>query len=348
MSESVLGVSNLTTRELDERVDASGLVSDHGVGVVLPDAEADALRAKARSESYSSLAPWFDCPLKWWATRYSDIPQPETPHLPFLVVGTVIHRIAEVFYNEPAAKRTDALLNKLIRLGKTLLEDIPDIDEAAREGLFDAETIAEWRDLRSDIAHDRRKQWMSRRMDAWSAIARGVLDVDVDPRSINVVATEMYITRYVNNVRIACKIDRVIESASGGILIDDWKTGASPRSHEPIEPLTRRYLQPSMYAWALTKHDSSYPVQATRLVFLKDLDVYRLNVDADVIALVHRAMERITEQMNTAVEQGTLMGRPTDAERGHCRECPLFGMCPARGETLNMEEALQEVSRATS
>lgn len=59
-------------------------------------------------ESPSSINSFVACPLRWYLERYSNLPGGEASFPS--VVGSLVHRILEVFYSEPQHLRTENLL----------------------------------------------------------------------------------------------------------------------------------------------------------------------------------------------------------------------------------------------
>lgn len=322
--------SKLSEEELDERIDDSGLLDRDGVEIELPEILAQYLSQVTKKESPSSLLPFIQCELKWFYGRYVPILSEvadEEEETPWGVAGAVAHRILQVFLDEPAENRTPDLLEQIKEHAWNVLTN-----QDVEDGFLPEAEILRYARL-VDQGNKRFIQIFEEIVDA----VDNIYEFE-NPAEVAIIKSESYVASYVNNVRIAGKIDRVIKSESGSEIIDDYKFGKAPEGDQEIDILTERYLQPAIYGWlryvSTARHAiSPIEVEAFRLLFIAHFQRVRINLNIDSIALVQRTLERLTERIADVSETGVLIARPSRVKRGsQCDYCPVLNVCPARAK----------------
>lgn len=335
-----------SVEELDEWIDEAGLLptAENGfVKVTLPEPLADHFKTVYRKESPTRILRFLECPFRWWAEWYAPAEVTEEETRPWNIAGTIVHRIYEVFYSEPAHLRTEDLFDDLVDQVKRVLNE-----KDYEDGLMDQETIDGY-----TIIMEGDNGFFKKVMREVIDSAENLYDFDEDPREVQIISNEIYMSHYVDGIRIAGKVDRTIASPeTGQEIIDDWKTGKAPPSGGPTDVLTHRYLQLGIYAWLRYKTTERSEIvavvpEAVRMLFTKALKRVRINILPEDIAAIDRLMTRVIAMMGEMAEGGYVMAKPQKNARDlPCNYCPLEKICPARFPALGDASILPHYEKA--
>lgn len=333
----------LSDDEILDRIEESGLLPSEESFITLPEPLADHLREKMRRESPSSISPFLDCPFNWYVQRHAPFRSEvtEEEEVPWPIAGDYLHRVYQVFYDEPKTMRSEELLERILDHAANVLKSKDEED-----GILSPETINRYYKMLESPKKDFFKKVF------WEivACAPNILDFDEDPSAIEMIQSERYISHHINGIRIGGKIDRVIRDAvTGDEIVEDYKSGRAPDAREKIDILTPRYLQPAIYAW-LRVHTSMRTslvpstVIAVRLLFVRHLKRFNINITDETMQIIEKVLDIITKRMNVYVEEGVI---PSGIERkGHAKECPACSLVTSDfddDDTIHADELLRFV-----
>ena len=266
-------------------------------------AEAAGLTGMTRTSEWLSLPPASDlsarlsasaiqtyetCPLQFKLEREWKIPG-EVPAA--MRYGGVIHRVLLAFYNSVRAQRQmeDEAVIQFFR------------DELAGAGIQD------------HYQHDLyQAQGVLQLQDFLAAFRRS-------PKP-TVLHTEEYFDVKVGDIKVVGRIDRIDESATGGVVITDYKTGKAQSQEDSDES-----LQLSIYALAARE---KWGYQADHLV------LYNLEGNSPVVT--RRSDFQLGEARNRVVKVAeNIAAGNFDAKPGfYCRFCAYRNLCPATEKRL--------------
>lgn len=309
-----------------------------------------------RKESPSSVRNFLDCPLSWYMNRYAEFPGTPPPSQ-FGVMGSFVHRVLEVFYSELPEDRTPEQLERTIELSWSALtrgiesgiipfgpyslqSEFDNFEEHLRDDegtTFFHLDDGELRPVEDRINFFRR--WLKK----WSKIClESIEDFDEYPEELDVVENEKWVRTTVNGVRFNGKIDRIVRTALGRDILDDYKTGAPPRDDEEVDVLAHSFIAMGMYAIMYQEVEPEARIHGVRLLFLKGRKKYFIKIRQEHLDKTLLLLERVTELMQDVIDTGKILAIPgVDNESGPCRYCPISGLCPAYSEELSWDETYQ-------
>lgn len=278
-------------------------------------------------ESPSSIRTYLSCPLRWYLERYSDLPG-EPSGFP-AVVGSFVHRVLEVFYNEPSHLRTERLLTDTFRTAWEHMKQRVD-DGLIPYGLqedFDLLVAQEADDASIDRLYGRFYK-RSR------ACIEAVPEFDGDPAALDVVGNELWVVMDRRGVLVRGKIDRVVRTRTGGVVVQDWKTGRAPSEDEPVDVLSDTYVPLGLYSLMMSEVGSEdvppCRVVGAQLLYLGASAKYTSRVDDDVLGKVGSLVDSVLEGMKAVRQTGRVVVQPAESPaEGQCSWCPASGICPA-------------------
>ncbi len=266
-------------------------------------AEAAGLAGMTRTSEWLSLPPASDlsarlsasaiqtyetCPLQFKLEREWKIPG-EVPAA--MQYGGVIHRVLLAFYNSVRAQRQmeDEAVIQFFR------------DELAGAGIQD------------HYQHDLyQAQGILQLQDFLAAFRRS-------PKP-TVLHTEEYFDVKVGDIKVVGRIDRIDETATGGVVITDYKTGKAQSQEDSDES-----LQLSIYALAARE---KWGYRADHLV------LYNLEGNSPVVT--RRSDFQLSEARNRVMQVAeNIAAGNFDPKPGfYCRFCAYRNLCPATEKRL--------------
>jgi superfamily I DNA/RNA helicase/RecB family exonuclease len=238
--------------------------------------------------SASAIQTYETCPLQFKLEREWKIPG-EVPAA--MQYGGVIHRVLLAFYNSVRAQRQmeDEVVIQFFR------------DELAGAGIQD------------HYQHDLyQAQGILQLQDFLAAFRRS-------PKP-TVLHTEEYFDVKVGDIKVVGRIDRIDESATGGVVITDYKTGKAQSQEDSDES-----LQLSIYALAARE---KWGYQAEHLV------LYNLEGNSPVVT--RRSDFQLGEARNRVVKVAeNIAAGNFDPKPGfYCRFCAYRNLCPTTEKRL--------------
>ena len=285
-------------------------------------------------ESPSSFRVYLACPLRWYLERYAEIPPDDSPvdeYNRWGVLGNFVHRVMQLFYDEPAPLRTEKLLTDLFNFCMDELID------AGKTGAIESDLSKGYAYvIKNDPWHKRAphkfgpfESWLEEEAEK---LIFNVYEFDENPEETEILGNELWVNGKRNGVKFSGKIDKIEISPTGGLIIDDYKTGKTPAADEEVEITSESYIAMGMYG--VFYENDQYPRKSKiRLLYLKTGDKYVINLTPRRIELVEEMLDRVTKQMVEVRETGSIMAVPANfSNAGQCAHCPASGECPAYQE----------------
>jgi putative RecB family exonuclease len=263
---------------------------------------ADVLAGLTRTNSLSPsrASDFMSCPLLY---RFRVIDRlPEAPSVD-AVRGSVVHKVLEHLFDEPASERTHERANLLLGPAwEELLEREPDLAE-----MFGAETLdlATWLDQCRDL------------LGRYFGLE--------DPRCLEPAEREVHVaSRLGSGLILHGYIDRVDAAPTGELRIVDYKTGKSPS----IQFEAKALFQMKFYALVVWRTRGVIP-RMLQLVYLGNAEVLRYEPEErDLLAT-----ERKVEALWAAIQRAHASGEWRPNKSALCGWCDHQAICPAWGGT---------------
>jgi RecB family exonuclease len=260
--------------------------------------------------------------------------------------GAAVHRILERFYQDRRLQPVQGLAGDALAAASARLHAVAEavFDELAAEGGFEAPYLAYERD-----------RWLAGLADERPAgLLRAWLEAEVAfPSTLAPVAVEeASVGLPVGPVRVVGRIDRV-DRAGGGLLVTDYKTGASPSVDDVARGLA---LQPVAYAAAVEARSPGTPVASVYQELARPDDVTRRGWTGDpavlerlapsraaTLPLDGPARDRLLAHAGTAAERllaGRFHATLASPEEAGCASCDFRRICRTDpGRVVTTEDA---------
>lgn len=294
-------------------------------------------------ESPSSIVAYIECPMKWMLERY--LIEDDSEEVSFhALIGSIVHRILEVFYNEPNKMRHD----KRLKAAEKRTWD--ELLNATRTGIVDARLLDEWLlylhqqttgEGMADgfVTRDEAEVVKQMKQEVHRRIIR-LKDIDPDPKAIDVIATETWVRTKKNDIAINGKIDRIVHDDETDMeIIQDYKTGRTPFGDPDVDILENAFIPCGLYAlMRSTLSEKNFSdagvVKAVELLYLKESEIYEIEIGEEEVRLADNLLEAVTREMNFTRMTGEIKICPAEESdtQTPCRFCPVSGLCPAFAE----------------
>ncbi len=252
-----------------------------------------------RSLSPSRITNFKDCPLAFKFSVIDGLPEPPSIHA---VRGTLMHRALErLFWEMSPGRRTRDRASELLAFElKAMAYDDPDLVDLA---------------LSQEESAKLRKEG--------EALLDGYFSLE-DPDGVDAVGLELALEAEVAGVKMRGIIDRLDRTASGDLVITDYKTGRAPGDGYERSRLTGV----NIYALLCEEVLGVRPA-AVRLVYLKAPCTITSVPSAQMIESVRRNVHALWQAILRACELDDFRPRPS----GLCNWCGFRQFCPAFAAT---------------
>ena len=307
-----------------------------GIKINLPIEWSTTWIERKRKESPSSIVTFLGCSLRWYIERYSPLPDSGDISA-WSLGGTIAHRILEVYYSEPADKRSVRLLKDVIAVTWDAIEGGNDED-----GIVNEEIINGYQKVLQQGTYSVNHQAAFIKELVTKSI-NNIFEFDAKPEEVDVISNETWLRTVSNGITINGKADRIVRLKNGKVSIDDWKTGnVYNDDNDEITVLDTTFLPAGMYAWmmlSMHKGDLIPPeIDSVALMYLAHLKTFRVIINEEVIATVDELINRVTKLMNKMVINGEVYATPS-AKRSDtmCKYCPILDYCPAWTDNNGLE-----------
>lgn len=330
------------------------------VGEIMPRGKAfdlpEAWRARyagldVRKESPSSIVRFLGCQLQWFTERHSGMP-PEDEVKPAPLMGTFVHRVLEVFYSEPPHLRTEDLLFDTF---EAAWEELVKGDGS--DGIIPPELMRDFERLQEQAGNaDARDAQRGRLYRLAQECLDSVYAFDGDPAELEVLSNEGWIRGEHGSVRINGRIDRTVKGRGATEIIQDYKTGKTPKIKDGfVDPLSPTFIPAGLYAWMRTRAQESegadaefapLRVRSIQLLYLAHMKRYTLNVTEELLYTMDTLVKEVVAAMDEVAQTGKVKASPasgpTDAP---CRWCPIVDACPVWSTARTDEDAIDELEQ---
>ena len=250
------------------------------------------------SLSPSRAGDFLTCPLLYRFRTIDRLPEPLSP---VAVRGTLVHKVLELLFDDPAPHRTLERAHALLGPSwEALIDDEPEVEQ-----------------LFVDDPRSREAWWES----CHQSLAR-YFDLE-DPRRLEPAERELYVEALLaSGLLLRGYVDRLDVAADGRVRVVDYKTGRSPAEAFEAQAL----FQMKFYALVLWRLHGRVPA-ARRLIYLGNAETLTYEPDIDSL----RATERKVEAVWAAIRRAEADGEWNPSPSGWCRSCAHQAMCPAYG-----------------
>ncbi len=252
------------------------------------------------SLSPSRAGDFMTCPLLFRFRTIDRLPQAPSPAA---TRGTVVHAVLERLFDLPAAQRTVAAAESLLRPEWDRLVDA----EPEVAALFDDDAaLATW-------------------LDSARALLEAYFSLE-DPRRLEPARREEHVQVVLpSGLRLRGIVDRVDVAPSGAVRVVDYKTGRSPR--EAFEG--KALFQMKFYALVLWRTTGVVPT-LLQLMYLGDREVLRYAPDEEDLLATQRKLLALWSAIERAVEARDFPPNPSKL----CGWCDHQALCPSFGGTV--------------
>ncbi len=253
------------------------------------------------SLSPSRASDFMQCPLLY---RFRVVDRlPEAPSSA-AVRGTVVHAVLERLFDLPAAERTPAAAQLLLRpQWEQLLEASPELAALFPDG--DGPALTEWLASAEEL------------LLRWFALE--------DPTRLEPAERELYVEATLDDgLVLRGYVDRLDVAPSGDVRVVDYKTGRAPSEQFEAKAL----FQMRFYALVLWRARGVVPRQL-QLVYLGDGQVLRHAPDEGELLATERKVKALWTAIERAATTGDWRPRPSRL----CDWCDHRALCPSFGGT---------------
>lgn len=237
--------------------------------------------------SSSGLDKFNSCPRRW-AFYYLD-EKPDKAGPPALI-GSYVHEILEVFYQEKKKDRTEDAIKEIAK------SQWDDFQTEYEDDIKDGEALSEF-----EIYDIKTQAWLSL-SSTWTV---------EDPKEVNVHSTEMRLEAKFEGVPFLGFVDRLDHLSDGSLVAVDYKTGKVPQPKFTASKL----MQLLLYGWALEQ--LGIETSKAKLYFLKGQTVIGTDVNNKSIKEVKKFLSKSVDGIKQAFEEGF-----------NPKTGPLCGWCP--------------------
>jgi len=245
--------------------------------------------------SPSRVEGFTSCPMAFRFASIERIPEPPSMHA---TKGSLVHRVLELLFVNPAHERTPAH-------ARTAFE------RAVAEYRVDPEFVL----LHLDDVHE-----VAFFDDCWSLV-EAYYRME-DPSAIREIGIELRLEAQVGSLSLRGIIDRLELDAHGGLIVTDYKTGRPPGVHHEQHRLSGVHV----YSLLCEEVLGQRPV-AIRLMYLRAGETITATPSEQSVRFVKARTTAVWQAVETACLTNSFQPRPG----GLCTTCAFRPWCPAFG-----------------
>lgn len=258
-------------------------------------------RYRVSALSPSRAADFMQCPLLYRFRAVDRLPEPPSSAA---ARGTLVHAALERLFDWPAAERTLAVAQALLRpQWDRLLEAEPELGSLFPDE--DGAALAEWLAGAEEL------------VERWFSLEQ--------PSRLEPAERELYVEATLDDgLVLRGYIDRLDVTATGEMRVVDYKTGCAPSELFEAKAL----FQMRFYALVLWRTRGVVP-RLLQLVYLGDGQLLRHTPDEDELLATERKVKALWAAIERAKASGDWRPRPSRL----CDWCSHRALCPSWGGT---------------
>ncbi len=247
------------------------------------------------SLSPSRVEAFTSCPMAFRFASIERLPESPSPHM---TKGSLVHRVLELLYTNPAAARTIDTARVCFRQAVDEYAIDPDftelnLDEAQQQDFVD---------------------------DAWSLV-EAYFRME-DPTTIREIGLELRLEAQVGSLALRGIIDRLELDCDGGLVVTDYKTGRAPGLKYEQGRLAGVHFYSFLCEEVLGQRPS-----AIRLMYLRSGETITALPSAQSVKFITTRTTAVWK----AVERACTTGNFQPRQGPLCSSCSFQQWCPAFG-----------------
>jgi putative RecB family exonuclease len=247
------------------------------------------------SLSPSRVEAFTSCPMQFRFSSIEKLPEPASVHTS---KGTLVHRVLELLFQQPAGERT---VERALELFPQAWGEVSTSDEYLRMGLEQsaAGTLA----------------------DEGRSLVERYFTIE-DPTTIEPVGLELKLEANLGSLQLRGIIDRLERAPDGTLVVTDYKTGRAPSpSYEQ-----KRLGGVHFYAWLVEQALGERP-SSIRLVYVPSSKVISTTPTEQSINFLPKR----TAAVFSAIEKACTSGNFRTSPGPLCKFCAFQRWCPEFG-----------------
>jgi len=247
------------------------------------------------SMSPSRVEAFTSCPMAFRFASIEKLPEPPSAHM---TKGSMVHRVLELLYMQPAATRT-------------LQAAGPAFQQAAAEYRLDPEfTLLALDEQQTQAFFD----------DCWS-LTQAYFAME-DPTTVREIGLELRLEAQVGDLTLRGIIDRLELDADGRLVVTDYKTGRAPGLKYEQSRLSGVHF----YSFLCEAVFGQRPA-AIRLMYLRTGETITATPSAQSVRFITTRTTAVWNAVEKACQTGDFRPRPGAL----CSSCAFQPWCPAFG-----------------
>lgn len=245
------------------------------------------------SLSPSRVEAFTSCPMAFRFASIEKLPEPPSIHA---TKGSMVHRVLELLFMQPAAQRSLATAE-------------PAYQQAMAEYRLDPEfTLLHLGEAEADAFF----------ADAWSLV-QAYFAME-DPTQVREIGLELRLEAQVGSLGLRGIIDRLELDEQGGLVVTDYKTGRAPGVQYQQKSLAGVHFYSFLCEQVLGRMPS-----AIRLMYLRTGETITAIPSAQSVRFIDTRTTAVWKAVERACQTGNFQPRPGAL----CNSCAFKQWCPA-------------------
>ncbi len=232
------------------------------------------------------------------AFRFASIEKLREPPSAHMTKGSMVHRVLELLYMQPATERT-------------LHTASPAFDQAVAEYRLDSEFTM------LGLNETQEQAFFA---DCWS-LTQAYFAME-DPATVREIGLELRLEAQVGDLTLRGIIDRLELDANGGLVVTDYKTGRAPGLKYEQSRLSGVHF----YSFLCEAVFGQRPV-AIRLMYLRTGETITATPSAQSVKFITTRTTAVWKAVEKACQTGDFRPKPG----AFCTSCAYQPWCPAFG-----------------
>jgi putative RecB family exonuclease len=247
------------------------------------------------SMSPSRVEAFTSCPMAFRFASIEKLPEPPSAHM---TKGSLVHRVLELLYMQPAAARTRVSAG-------------PAFAQAVAEYQADPEFIM------LELDEEQKQAFLE---DCWS-LTQAYFEME-DPAAVREIGLELRLEAQVGDLTLRGIIDRLELDADGKLVVVDYKTGRAPGLRYEQSRLSGVHF----YSFLCEAVFGQRPA-AIRLMYLRTGETITAIPSAQSVKFITTRTKAVWNAVEKACQTGDFRPKPGAL----CTSCAFQPWCPAFG-----------------